>query len=53
MYTEQLNHVNDALLSLYELPTTAWALTLLQRLYEQVVADISLLLLCPLHMLSC
>ena len=37
-----VNHVTDALLSLgWAIPTIAWALTSLQRLYEQFVADIS------------
>ena len=59
MYIEQLNHVTDALLeqSRLSLPTTAWALTYtctsLQRVYEQVIADIFLVLPCPVHMLSC
>ena len=45
MYIGELNHVTDALLSLgWAIPTTAWALTSLQRLYEQVIADIFVLL---------
>ena len=54
MYTEQLNHVTSALLSLgWAIHTTAWGLTSLQRLYEQVVADIFLLLPRLVRMLSC
>ena len=54
MYTEQVNHVIDALLSLgWAIPTTAWAFTSLQRLYEQVIADIVFLLPHLVCMLSC
>ena len=51
---EDINHVTDTLLSLgWAIPTTAWALTSLQRLYEQVIADTFLILPRPVCMLSC